>query len=102
MVVVTGRADGTVRVRDLVAAKPPHLGAQSAVACATLPSRQVVAVTGGDDGAVRVWEVVDGRLAEESPAGHEVGVQAVACATLPDDRVVAVTGGDDEPYGCGI
>ncbi len=72
-----------------------HTDWVNAVACATLPDGSVVAVTGSDDGAVRVWDLTRGQQLGQPLTGHTDSVSAVACATLPDGSVVAVTASDD-------
>jgi WD40 repeat protein len=67
-----------------------------AVACAGLPDGRVVAVTGGGDGSVRVWDLTTGTPVGEPLTGHTDEVRAVACTSLPDGRMVAVTTGRDE------
>ncbi|WP_414507379.1 caspase family protein [Streptomyces sp. NEAU-L66] len=64
-----------------------------AVACTSLGSR-TVAVTGGDDGTVRVWNLATGTPVGRPLTGHDGTVLTVACRKL-DDTPVAVTGGDD-------
>jgi hypothetical protein len=51
-------------------------------------------VCGGDDGAVRAWELEQAGPLGEPLAGHEGWVNAVAVASI-GDRPVAVSGGDD-------
>ncbi|MCX2927041.1 AAA family ATPase [Streptomyces sp. NEAU-W12] len=62
------------------------------VAVATVEGR-AHAVTGGDDGAVRVWDLEAGGEARVL-TGHEGAVGCVAVATV-EGRAHAVTGGDD-------
>jgi WD40 repeat protein len=61
---VTGKQDGSIRVEghDSVSRLPGrHAGAVTAVACAYLNGRPA-AFTGGQDGAVMVWDLLDRRL----------------------------------------
>ena len=53
-----------------------------------------VAVTGGSDGAVRVWDLASGTPIGDPLSGHTDWVWAVAVTEL-DGRPVAVTGGGD-------
>ena len=71
-----------------------HTNRVDAVACMVLPGGQPVAVTGCDDGTVRVWDLATGTPAGEL-AGHTGPVVAVACTVLPGGQPVAVTGSDD-------
>lgn len=68
-------------------------GGMSAVACTTLAGRPVI-VTGGDDGAVRVWDLSSGRPIGHPLTGHASAVLAVACITV-GRRTLAVSGGSD-------
>ena len=67
-----------------------HTGIVNAVACTTIDGRPV-AVTGSNDGSVRVWDLVSGQPLGEPMIGHTGIVTAVAC-TAVDGRPVAVTG----------
>ena len=53
-----------------------------------------MAVSGGFDKAVRVWDLRTGQLRGSPLTGHDSWVKGVACITL-DDRPVAVTAGFD-------
>ncbi|MEV5205694.1 hypothetical protein [Streptomyces sp. NPDC053720] len=54
-----------------------------------------VAVTGSDDGTVRVWDLTTGRPVGEPLTGHTSRVLAVATGVV-DGRPVAVTGSGDK------
>ena len=60
--IVSGGADGTVRVWDLTSGAPRgeplrgHDGEVTSAAVGTLEGRPVI-VSGGDDGTVRVWDI---------------------------------------------
>jgi WD40 repeat protein len=61
---VWGRADGTIVLEhDATTGLLPgqHDGAVTAIACAYLNDRPVV-FTGGEDGTVRIWDLLDARL----------------------------------------
>ena len=65
-VIVSGSADGTVRVWDAVTGDPVgglrsagHDGPVRAVAIGQAGDREVI-VSGSDDGTVRVWDAVTG------------------------------------------
>jgi WD40 repeat protein len=96
-VVVSGGADGTVRVWELATGEPiraftGHTDAVRAVAVAEFDGRPVV-VSGGADGTVQVWELATGQLVRAFTGGtHWVNV--VAAAEL-DGRPVVVSGAAD-------
>ena len=70
-----------------------HDGEVYAVACTNVDGRPV-AVTGGDDGTVRLWDLATGQPRGEPLIGHDGPVFAVACTTI-DAGPVAITGGHD-------
>ncbi|MFJ5731540.1 WD40 repeat domain-containing protein [Streptomyces paradoxus] len=72
-----------------------HPGGLWSLDTAVLPHGQVVAVTGGEDGTVRVWDLITGAPVGEPLTGHSARVRAVATAVLADGRVVVVTGSSD-------
>ena len=70
-----------------------HTRPVRAVAC-TLVDGMPVAVTGGGDATVRVWDLTTGQAAGPPLVGHTGAINAVAC-TLVDRVPVAVTASDD-------
>ena len=70
-----------------------HTGGVYAVAVGEVDGTPV-AVTGGRDGTVRVWDLRTGTARGEPLRGHADGVQAVAVGEV-DGTPVAVTGGHD-------
>ncbi|MCX4962386.1 caspase family protein [Streptomyces virginiae] len=70
-----------------------HSGSVHAVACTELDGRPV-AVTGGNDGTVRVWNLHSGQAVGSPFTGHSGPVRGVACTDV-HGKPVAVTGGDD-------
>ncbi len=70
-----------------------HDGSVRAVALGELDGR-AIAVSGGDDGTVRVWDLAAGTALGAPLTGHTGHVQAVAVGEL-DGRAIAVSGGDD-------
>ncbi|WP_186405081.1 WD40 repeat domain-containing protein [[Actinomadura] parvosata] len=106
-VVVSTCDGGSVRASDLVVGEPAsepargepvgepvrHDATIRAVATTTESGRPV-AVTGGDDRTVRVWDLDTGDQVCPPLTGHTGAVTAVA-ATQADDRAMAITGGDD-------
>lgn len=79
-------------------AAPHNLPHPVAVRCvaATPPGKVVLAVTGGDDGKVRVWDLADPNKLPKTPArepgdAHATGVAAVAVS--PDGAYAATAAG---------
>jgi WD40 repeat protein len=70
-----------------------HNGAVHAVACIMLDGAPI-AVTGGADHTVRVWDLSTGTL-RTILTGHDGDVRTAACTVL-DGTPIAVTGGDDK------
>ena len=69
------------------------------MAAAELDGRPV-AVSGSDDGTVRVWDLATGTPVGDPFTGHTGGVTAVAVAEL-DGRPVAISGSATGRCGCG-
>ena len=98
-VIISGAANGTVRVWRLADGTPAgepltgHRGAVYAVAAGTLPDGTPVIISGGNDGTVRVWLTADGTPVGEPLTGHDGIVVAVAAGTLPDGTPVIISGG---------
>lgn len=98
LVAVTGWA-GAVTVRDAEYGWPyhasllGHAGWVSALAC-TMLKRRPVAVMGGFDRTVQVWDLASARMRGRPLVGHTGWVRAVACMML-DGNPIAVTGADD-------
>ncbi|MFI6849146.1 hypothetical protein OG535_02740 [Kitasatospora sp. NBC_00085] len=108
-VAVTGRLDAMARIWDLRTGRPlgqplaGHTGYVRAMACTTLDgagavgsdgNTMPVAVTGSEDGTVRIWDLRAGRPFGQPLTGHTGDVSSVACTTL-DGAPVAVTGSED-------
>ncbi|MFH9002070.1 AAA family ATPase, partial [Streptomyces afghaniensis] len=72
-----------------------HPAPVHAMATAVLPDGRAVAVTGGTDGMVCVWDLASGQPIGEPLPCQRGRVQAVATAVLPHGRTVAVTSSDD-------
>ena len=97
-VIVSGGADGTVRVWRLADGTPvgEPLNVYTevmAVAVGPLPDGTPVIVTGGHDGTVRVWRLADGTPVGEPLGGHHDVVSAVAVGSLQDGTPVIISGG---------
>ncbi|MEU9546216.1 WD40 repeat domain-containing protein [Streptomyces mirabilis] len=83
-------SDFTQALRDTLTG---HSGTIYTVACTALDG-EPVAVTGGSDGTVRVWDLATGRPIGSPLTGHDGPVYAVACTVL-DGTPIAVTGNRD-------
>ncbi|SCE49771.1 WD domain-containing protein, G-beta repeat-containing protein, partial [Streptomyces sp. DvalAA-14] len=68
-----------------------HTSPVRAVTTAVLDGRPV-AVTGGGDGTVRIWDLASGQPVGEPLTGHNGSARAVATVVL-NGRMVVVTGG---------
>jgi WD40 repeat protein len=97
------QVDWAVRPLDLSDVLGHHDEIVRAVATAQLSGRPI-AVTGGDDGLLHVWDLNTGApyrdrepIEISAPDGKKIAILSVAAARLSDDRTVAVTGGAD---GC--
>ena len=97
--VVTTSADGSALVwdpsRDVAGVILNHPVAVRSVACSPVGPKHL-AVTGGDDGRIRVWDLTDPKKAPESPIAspteaHPASVQAIAFS--PDGKFFASAGG---------
>jgi WD40 repeat protein len=82
--------------------QPPHVrlpgntGRVRAIATAKDADGRVVAVTAGEDGGVRIWDVLQGILVRHIPRAHDGGaVLGLATGTLGDGRAIIVSSGDD-------
>lgn len=72
-----------------------HTGGVTAVATTRLQDGRVVAVTGGRDATVRMWDLQSTTPIGKPLTGHADEITGVATAAMPDGRVVAVTGSRD-------
>jgi len=95
------RVDWAVRPPDLSDVLGHHDEIVRAVATAQLSGRPI-AVTGGEDGLLYVWDLNTGALYHDrepieirTADGARMAILSVAAAQLPGDRTVAVTGGAD-------
>jgi WD40 repeat protein/V8-like Glu-specific endopeptidase len=72
-----------------------HDGGVTAVAAGTLPDGTLAIISGGKDGAVRVWRLADGTPVGEPLQGHDGGVAAMVPGALTDGTPVIISGGFD-------
>ncbi|MGP3975030.1 WD40 repeat domain-containing protein [Streptomyces sp. 8N114] len=101
-VVVAGTDSGKLYVFDLSGdddgdpihePSTGHAGRINALDVAMVGDR-AVAVTGGEDGTVRIWDLAGGRQVGPPLTGHNWSVEAVTATTM-HDRPVALTAGRD-------
>ncbi|MEU0485700.1 caspase family protein [Streptosporangium sp. NPDC006013] len=113
-VVVSGADDGTVRIWDLATGQQRGQSLKSrtnnyfnlvdliepdptrpvySVAMSQLNGKPI-AVSGGDDGTVRVWDLITGKQLGAALTGHAGGVANVVTGQL-NGRSIAVSGGAD-------
>ncbi|MEU6277073.1 caspase family protein [Streptomyces populi] len=83
-------SDFTTALRDTIAVDREPV---RALACTVLDGTPI-AITGGRDGTVRVWDLATRQPIGEPLTGHTGTVYSVACTEL-DRTPIAVTGGDD-------
>jgi WD40 repeat protein len=72
-----------------------HAGRVRAITTAVLADRRVVAVTAGEDGDIRIWDVLRGSLVRVITHPHEGSVLELAAGTLDDGMTVVASTGDD-------
>ena len=89
-------ATGSTFSADLRHALPGHESSVRSVACTEIDGVPV-AVTGGDDKTVRVWNLRDGSPIGRPLTGHADGILAVACTEI-DGVPVAVTAGGTQVW----
>jgi len=88
-VIISGGADGTVRVWRLADGTPVgeqlpgHSGGVATAAVGELPDGTPVIVSGGADGTVRVWRLADGTPVGEPLRGHTGSVRPPPIFTAP-------------------
>jgi WD40 repeat protein len=91
--------NGYTHLWNIRSGEPGQLFAQHddwvlCVACATLPTGQILVATGGKDRFVRVWDGRSGRELRRLD-GHSGAVNTVAWAVLADGQVLLASGSDD-------
>lgn len=98
-ILLTGSADGTARIWDLITQRsigePIKPGSKSITALAVGEMEDyTIAVTGGNDGRLLVWDLSSGKPLCESLVGH---TNAITSIVLGDwaNKTVAVTGSSD-------
>lgn len=98
-IVLTGSADGTARIWDLITQRPIgeplRPGSQSITALAVGEMGDyTVAVIGGNDGRLRVWDLSAGRPLSENLPGHTNGITSIVLGRWAS-RTLAVTASRD-------
>lgn len=88
----TGWATPTIDQSEIVGR---HSGPTSSVSAAELAAGRFVAVAGGSDGIIQLWDLSTGASFGEPLAGHTDWVGALDTLRLPDGRIIAVSGSDD-------
>jgi WD40 repeat protein len=88
---ITGSADRTVKIWDVVPVPDSLRGHKGAVHCVAFSPDDKYLASGGADGVVRIWEVATGREKKVLPS-HGKAVLAVAFA--PDGKQLASAGID--------
>ncbi|WP_234360297.1 WD40 repeat domain-containing protein [Streptomyces sp. DSM 15324] len=69
-------------------------GGVNALAVVSLPGRPALVAGAGDQGVVRLWDVVDGRLVHDLLPEHPDRIRSMTSLPLPDGRVLLASGGD--------
>jgi len=105
--VISGGKDGHVRIRDLSAHLDPGLPALrppvdaaigeevASLTVAVLAGGRHCIVVGGEDGTIRLLDLLDGAGVGQTWHACSGAVQAVAAAQLADGRAVVFTGGEE-------
>ncbi|OIJ64997.1 hypothetical protein WN71_026225 [Streptomyces mangrovisoli] len=90
-------ADGTPWGRIAVFS-PPAAGSPAgidALAVVSRPGRPTLVAGAGDHGVVWLWDVADGRIAQDAPPGqHPDAVRSMTALLLPGGRALVASGGD--------
>lgn len=97
--VVSVSADGTARVwdvtREAIAQNLPHVVPVRSVACSPPGAQSTIAITGADDGKVRVWDLKNPDKVPSNPQEladtHTAAVSAIAFS--PDGKFFATAAG---------
>ena len=81
-----------------------HLGGVSQLATTILPDGLAIAITGGNDGTIRLWDLQAGTPKTDNLPAHQAydplefgggGVEQLVVTTLPDGRAMAITAGGE-------
>lgn len=98
-VAVTGAADGTARIWDLIEHRqlgsPLQHDTDAVTAVALGATREYsIGVTGDDDGRLHVWDLSTGQRLQEPLGGHTHSINDIALHEL-DDRTIAASASAD-------
>jgi len=97
---VAGCSDGSVQAWNLTRGATPELGRELGhegavlAVTATVANSRAIAVSGGEDRRLRLWDLATLTPLDEPLRGHTGAVQALASTKL-DRRSIAVSGGAD-------
>lgn len=98
---ITGGADHTVRVWDLLSGSEtgPHLKSKGhslvrSMVTAELADGRVIVIAGGNDSTVQTWDLATRDPLDVDAPPHTGAILSLATAVLRNDRVVAVSGSD--------
>lgn len=91
--------DDELRMLDVLSGKSlgqAHRGDQTVTSVSLLVTEgTAIAVSGGEDGSVFVWDMLAGEMTSETNAGHEGAVTSTCICARPDGSRIGVTGGAD-------
>ncbi|MDV9174455.1 hypothetical protein R6V09_30650 [Streptomyces sp. W16] len=88
--------DGTSWGRVSVFSDPAPLstGGVNSLTVVARPGRPTLVAGAGDQGAVRLWNPVDGLLVQDPLTGHADRIRSMTALPLPEGRILLATGGE--------